>query len=158
MDDYTDSTFVLGAVLAQIEDLDVDARRAVLAEALRQTSQSTRFPSGARSGNLLSMNENDNELPGEVIDLLAAACFVPTDDDIIDEGDMTATERATISYFAAKGFTAVRLEGDRSLTFVCDAIDEGITLVNTTPSGVINAEARFDFNRRGVAWLSAAVS
>lgn len=103
------------------------------------------------------MNENDNELPYEVIDLLAAACFCPIDEDLLAEGDITATEMATCTYFGARGFTAVRIEGDRSLTFVRDAIDDGITLMNTTVSGVINAEARFDFNRRGVAWLEAAV-
>lgn len=82
----------------------------------------------------------------DIIDQLSADSFSPAGD--FDFPGLDRTISATVGYFAARGWDAVRSNGD-SLTFVRFS-DEGARLMHTTTSGVINSEATFSADRFGV--------
>jgi len=102
-----------------------------------------------------AMTTNATDLLEEVLAIIIEAGFAPTDD--LFDFDLLAKSRETVAYFAARGFDAFRVEADGALTFAAWS-EDGLRLMETTPSGVINAEARFDASERGLAWFAGAVS
>lgn len=100
-------------------------------------------------------------LQDALIEIVADAGFVPLDDTSawLGEANDTPTRKilATVHYFADRGWEAVRDEADGSLTWY-RRHDGTLQIMNTTLVGVINTEARFDANERGLVWFTKAVA
>jgi hypothetical protein len=83
---------------------------------------------------------------GQLIDDLAEAGYSPID----------TIEAPTVDYFAARGWDAVRHNGD-TLSFVRFS-EEGSKILTTTPSGAIASEASFSADTIGLRMFAAAAA
>jgi hypothetical protein len=100
------------------------------------------------------MNTTEATLNDAILETVMEAGFLPADG--IDDHDYSAAVAATLHYFAGRNWDCYRT-GLAVVAFVRWG-EDGIDLMTTTLSGVIEDEAHFSFGSQGVAWFAAAVA